>query len=81
MFEDHSYVAHMYSGINLVLNHEGCGHGIGRLYDEYVEENGSSLSQEWRDYYDEMWTTYGRGANIDWHLDNGTYNVIDRRIV
>ena len=69
MFEDHSYVAHMYSGINLVLNHEGCGHGIGRLYDEYVEENGSSLSQEWRDYYDEMWTTYGRGANIDWHSD------------
>lgn len=69
MFEDHSYVAHMYSGINLILNHEGCGHGIGRLYDEYVEENGSSLSQEWRDYYDEMWTTYGRGANIDWHSD------------
>lgn len=69
MYDDHSYVAHMFTGVNLVLNHESGGHGIGRLYDEYVETSGSSLSQEWKDFYEEMWTTYGRGANIDWHSD------------
>ena len=69
MYEDHSYVAHMFTGVNLILNHEGGGHGIGRLYDEYVETQGSSASQEWKDYYEMMWTDYGRGANIDVHSD------------
>ena len=69
MYEDHSYVAHMFTGVNLVLNHEGGGHGIGRLYDEYVEQNGSSASQESKDYYEDMWINYGRGANIDVHSD------------
>lgn len=69
MYEDHSYVAFMYTGVNKLLNHECVGHGVGRLYDEYVEETGSSAPQDWKDYYDKMWSTYGRGANIDWHAD------------
>lgn len=69
MYDDNSYTAYMLDGINMVLNHEGGGHGIGRLYDEYVEEQGSTASDEVKDYYERMWTEYGRGANIDMHAD------------
>ena len=69
MFDDNSYVAFMLNGVNRVLNHEGGGHGIGRLYDEYVEDAGSTASQEVKDYYEKMWVENGRGANIDMHAD------------
>jgi hypothetical protein len=69
MYDDNSYTAHMLSGVNRLLNHEGGGHGIGRLYDEYVEDAGTTASQETKDYYERMWTENGRGANIDMHAD------------
>lgn len=68
-YNDNSYVAYMLTGINRVLNHEGGGHGIGRLYDEYIEQAGTTATQEVKDYYEQMWTEYGRGANIDIHAD------------
>ena len=67
MYDDNSYTAFMLTGINKVLNHEGGGHGIGRLYDEYVEYN--TASDEVKDYYEQMWSQNGRGANIDMHAD------------
>ncbi len=69
MYDDNSYSAFMLTGINKVLNHEGGGHGIGRLYDEYVEEAGSTATDAVKDYYEEMWSSYGCGANIDMHAD------------
>lgn len=69
MYDDHSYIAVMLSGVNRILNHEGGGHGIGRLYDEYVENNGSTVTDEAKDYFEKMWSEYGRGANIDMHAD------------
>ena len=69
MYDDNSYSAFMYTGINRVLNHEGGGHGIGRLYDEYVEDAVSAATQEVKDYYEKMWKDYGRGANIDMNSD------------
>lgn len=69
MYDDKSYVAYMFTGINVVLNHEAGGHGIGRLYDEYVEKGGSRATDEVKEYYERMWTEYGLGANIDAHAD------------
>ena len=69
MYDDNSYTAFMFTGVNDVLNHESGGHGVGRLYDEYVEESGSTASPEVKDYYERMWTENGRGANIDMHAD------------
>ena len=69
MYDDHSYVAVMLTGVNRVLNHEGGGHGIGRLYDEYVENNGSTATDEAKDYFERMWSDHGLGANVDIHAD------------
>lgn len=69
MYEDHSYLAFMMDGVSRVLNHEGGGHGIGRLYDEYVEEAGSVASEEEKARYEREWSENGRGANIDAHAD------------
>ncbi len=69
MYDDKSYVAYMFTGVNVVLNHEAGGHGIGRLYDEYVEKGGSRATDEVKEYYERMWTEYGLGANIDTHSD------------
>lgn len=69
MYDDNSYVAYMFDGVNRVLNHEGGGHGVGRLYDEYVEEYNSTATQEVKDNFEQMWTKYGRGANIDMHAN------------
>lgn len=67
-YGDRSYVGYMMSGVNEVLNHEVCGHGLGRLMDEYVEggyENLTLPASE-RDIMDEEWSTYKWGANVDW---------------
>lgn len=69
MYDDNSYSAFLLNGINPVLNHEGGGHGIGRLYDEYVETARSTATDAVKDYYENMWNSYGRGANIDMHAD------------
>ena len=70
MYDDASYVALMANGINRVLNHEGCGHGVGRLLDEYVEDNPNSVpTADEKAYLEEVWTQFGRGANIDLHAD------------
>ena len=68
MYNDHSYVALSMNGVSRIINHEGGGHGIGRLYDEYVEIQGSA-PQAALEYYENMWNLYGRGANIDMHAD------------
>lgn len=69
MYDDNSFTAFMLNGINKVLNHEGGGHGVGRLYDEYVEEANSTASDAVKDYCEQMWSENGRGANIDMHAD------------
>lgn len=70
MYDDASYVAYMLTGVNRVLNHEGGGHGIGRLLDEYVEDDANSVpSAEMKAYIEKDWTDFGRGANIDLHSD------------
>lgn len=70
MYDDASYVAYMMTGVNRVLNHEGGGHGVGRLLDEYVEDNQNSVpSAEAKTYLERAWTDFGRGANIDLHAD------------
>ncbi len=70
MYDDASYVAHMLTGVNRVLNHEGGGHGVGRLLDEYVEDNENSMpTAEMKAAIEKDWTDFGRGANIDLHAD------------
>lgn len=70
MYDDNSYVAFMLTGVNDVLNHEGGGHGVGRLLDEYAEGTEiSKPSAAEKTYIENQWTTYGRGANIDLHAD------------
>ena len=70
-----TYVGYMMDGVNDVLNHEVCGHGLGRLMDEYVEggyEN-QTLPDAGRIELDNMWNNYGWGANVDWR--NSTEEV------
>ena len=60
----------MLTGVNRVLNHESGGHGVGRLLDEYVEDNANSVpSVEAKNDLEMVWTNFGRGANIDLHAD------------
>ena len=68
MFEDNSYVCYAMDGISTVLNHEAGGHGIGKLLDEYVEQGNESttLPEDNKTYMDNVWTTLGWGANVDW---------------
>ena len=70
MFEDASYVALILNGVNRVLNHESGGHGVGRLLDEYVEDDENSVpSAEAKEALEKAWTDFGQGANIDLHAD------------
>jgi hypothetical protein len=68
-YEDNSYLALDLNGINRVVNHEGGGHGIGRLSDEYAESVSSVASQAVKDYFEKQWSEKGEGANIDVHSD------------
>ena len=68
-YDDNSYLALDFNGVNRVINHEGGGHGIGRLLDEYAESVTSVASQEVKDYYEKIWTEKENGANIDIHSD------------
>lgn len=65
---DRSYVGYMMDGVSNVLNHEVCGHGLGRLMDEYVENGfqNQTLPYESKVKMDYDWNTYGWGANVDW---------------
>ena len=68
IYGDGSYVAYNLQG-GRVINHEGGGHGIGLLADEYVEggyEN-AAVGEDMQENMDYMWETYGFGANVDYH--------------
>ena len=67
-YGDRSYVAYMMEGVNDVLNHEACGHGLGRLLDEYVESGNENilLPDTEREIMDDEWSRYKWGANVDW---------------
>ena len=71
MMEDDSFVCFAMDGVSTVLNHEAGGHGIGKLFDEYVEDGNESLSlpEENITYLNNVWTSLGWGANVDWHSD------------
>lgn len=72
MMEDDSYVCYAMDGVTKVLNHESGGHGIGRLLDEYVEEDGEhsiQIPDEEKTELDNVWTSFGWGANVDWRSD------------
>ena len=68
MMEDDSYVCFAMDGVTRVLNHESGGHGIGKLLDEYIESGleTSELPEDGKTYLDNVWTTLGWGANVDW---------------
>lgn len=72
-WNDRSYVGYMMSGVNDVLNHEVCGHGLGRLMDEYVENGNENqtLPDIEREIMDEEWNYYKWGANVDWRHNAG----------
>lgn len=71
---DESFVAYIKEGITDVILHEVGGHGIADLLDEYVELGYESLTlpDEERIALDNMWSQYGRGANVDWRSDATT---------
>lgn len=72
MMEDDSYVCFAMDGITTVLNHESGGHGIGKLLDEYVEDDGqhwTAIPEEQKTELDNIWSTLGWGANVDWRSD------------
>ena len=71
MMEDDSYVCFAKDGVSDVLNHESGGHGVGKLFDEYVESGNEllHLPEEEKEYLDLFWTTLGWGANVDWRSD------------
>lgn len=72
MLEDDSYICFAMDGnVSDVLNHESGGHGIGKLFDEYVEDanEGLTLPEEAKTELDTQWTTLGWGANVDWRSD------------
>lgn len=62
------YVAFLMDGVTETLIHEGVGHGLGNLLDEYVEAGNEDLTlpDEKKTEADGFWESYGRGANIDW---------------
>ncbi len=70
MYADGSYVAYNLQG-GRVINHEGGGHGIAQLLDEYVEGGmeEQSPSEETKVSLDGQYTATGSGANIDWRSD------------
>jgi hypothetical protein len=71
MMEDNSFVCFSMDGVSNILNHEAGGHGIGKLFDEYVEQGNESLSlpDENKNELENQWTTLGWGANVDWRSD------------
>ncbi|MBO7047270.1 MAG: hypothetical protein J6W38_13150 [Prevotella sp.] len=71
MFEDNSYVCFAMDGVSSVLNHEAGGHGIGKLFDEYVEQGNESMTlpEDNKTEMESKWTTFGWGANVDWRSD------------
>ena len=71
MMEDNSFVCFAMDGVSSVLNHEAGGHGIGKLLDEYVEDGNESLTlpNEDKTELENVWTTLGWGANVDWRSD------------
>jgi hypothetical protein len=72
MMEDDSYICFAMDGITTVLNHESGGHGIGKLLDEYVEDDGQhwvAIPEDQKTELDDIWTTIGWGANVDWRSD------------
>ena len=71
MMEDNSYICYAMDGVNNVLNHEAGGHGIGKLLDEYIESGNETMTlpEEGKTDLDNVWTTLGWGANVDWRSD------------
>ena len=68
MMEDKSYVCFAMNGVTPVINHEGGGHGIGLLYDEYIEPGNETknLPDDQITFLDEV-LAEGYGANVDYH--------------
>lgn len=71
MMGDDSYICYAMDGVSTVLNHEAGGHGIGKLLDEYVETGNETktLPEENKTNLEDIWTTLGWGANVDWRSD------------
>lgn len=76
MYDDGSFVAYMYHGVEdeNVLIHESGGHGFAKLLDEYVESGYEELTlpEAKKSYLDNVWTNYSWGANVDWRSDAAT---------
>lgn len=74
MYSDGSYVGFMMEGVNEVLNHEVCGHGLGKLKDEYVEYGYENLTLPVSEQtaMDNDWNNWKWGANVDWRNDTQT---------
>jgi len=76
MYDDGSFVAYLYQGLEeaSVLIHETGGHGFAGLLDEYVEPGYEllTLPDDKKTYLDNVWSLYGQGANVDWRNDAST---------
>lgn len=65
------FYAYNMSGVNEVLNHEACGHGVAKLGDEYVESGNEllTLPQEEKDLLDSYHYYNHWFENLDWRND------------
>ena len=73
IYSDGAFFAYNMTGVNEVLNHEACGHGVAKLGDEYVEpgQEQKVLPEEEKEMLD-AYHTYQWYENLDWHNDPQT---------
>lgn len=71
MYADGSFISYMSKGITDALIHEIGGHGIPKLFDEYVEPGfeTSALDDDGKAFLDQVWKDLEWGANVDWRND------------
>jgi hypothetical protein len=66
-----SFVAYIMETRKNLVVHEACGHGFGKLRDEYFDDEykNNYPSDEDKTAFDDGWIKYGRNANVDWRKD------------
>lgn len=70
IWSDGAFYAYNMSGVNDVLNHEACGHGVAKLADEYIEGGNEQLAlpQDQKDLLD-TYHQYHWYENVDYRND------------
>ena len=67
-YSDGAFYAYNMEGVNIVLNHEACGHGLANLGDEYVEGGNEqrTLPDDDKELLNSYHTLYNWYRNLDW---------------